>query len=108
MAKAEMISTETTIESSQNVENRLMVTAFLEREDMRQALISNGIDVTEAAARIHALSDQEVAQLAQQIEDMPAGAGAVGAILGVALLVFIILLVTDLAGATDVFPFVKN
>lgn len=108
MAKAEMISTQTVITASQNEANRDMVQSFLQRDDLRQVLTDKGINVAEAQARIDALSDQEVAQLAGQINDLPAGAGALGTVLGVALVVFIILLITDLAGATDVFPFVKK
>jgi hypothetical protein len=40
--------------------------------------------------------------------EMPAGGGAFGIIIGAALFVFIVLLITDMAGATDVFPFVKK
>jgi len=108
MAKAAMISTETSISASMNEENRAVVQDFFERSDLRQALESHGIDIDEAQARVDALSDAEVAQLAQQIEDMPAGAGALGAVIGAAVLIFIILLITDIAGATDVFPFVNK
>lgn len=108
MAKAEMISTETVITASQNEDNRAQLRAFMERDDLRQALVDKGIDMEEAQARIDALSDQEVASLVQQIDSLPAGAGALGTVLGVALVVFIILLITDIAGATDVFPFVRK
>ncbi|QGY39684.1 PA2779 family protein [Pseudodesulfovibrio cashew] len=108
MAKAEMISTETSIAASQSEANRDLVRSFFQRDDLRQALTERGINVDEAQARIDSLSDEEVASLADRIQDMPAGAGALGTILGAALLVFIILLITDIAGATDVFPFVKK
>lgn len=108
MAKAAMISTETSISASMNEENRAIVQDFFQRSDLRQALESRGIDIDEAQARVDALSDAEAAQLAQQIEEMPAGAGALGTIVGAAVLIFVILLITDIAGATDVFPFVNN
>jgi len=108
MAQAEMISTQTVITASQNEANRDMVRTFLNRADLQQVWADSGIGVNEAQARVDALSDQEVAQIAERINDLPAGAGALGAILGAAVLVFIILLITDLAGATDVFPFVKK
>lgn len=108
MAKAEMISTETSVASSRSAANRAVVRAFLERNDLRAVLVKRGIDVKEAQARIDALSDREVASLAQNIESLPAGGSALGTILGVGLIVFIILLITDMAGATDVFPFVKK
>ena len=36
---------------------------------------------------------------------MPAGEGAVGAIIGAALIVFLVLLFTDIIGETDVYNF---
>lgn len=108
MAKAEMISTETTISASEDQANRELVRSFFQRDDLRQALTERGIDMDEAQARVDALSNEEVARLAERIDEMPAGAGALGVVVGAALLVFIILLITDIAGVTDVFPFTKN
>lgn len=108
MAKAAMISTETSISASMNEENRAIVKDFFQRADLRQALENHGIDIDEAQARVDALSDEEVAQIAQQIEDLPAGAGALGAVIGAAVLIFIILLITDIAGVTNVFSFVEE
>ena len=39
---------------------------------------------------------------------MPAGQGAIGVIIGAALIIFLVLLITDIVGITDVFPFVKK
>ena len=54
------------------------------------------------------MSDDEVAQLAERIDSMPAGQGAVGAVIGAAVLIFIVLLITDLLGFTSVFPFTNK
>lgn len=66
-----------------------------------------GVDPAEAVRRVAVMSDVEIGQIATRIDEAPAGEGAAGAIVGIALLVFIILLLTDLAGVTDVFPFVR-
>ena len=50
-----------------------------------------------------ALSDDEVAQLAARMDSLPAG----GEIIGALVLIFIILLITDILGFTKVFPFTK-
>jgi hypothetical protein len=71
-------------------------------------LISKGISPEEAKARIDSLTDVEALMVSQQIEKLPAGGNAVGIIVGALLLVFIILLITDLVGLTDVFPFTKK
>ncbi|MEK7733835.1 MAG: PA2779 family protein, partial [Pseudomonadota bacterium] len=55
-------------------------------------------------ARVDAMTDQEVHALATKLDQMPAGGDA----LGVLVLVFIILLITDAMGITDIFPFVKK
>ena len=59
-------------------------------------------------ARVAALSDEEIEKIAGRIDELPAGQGAVGAIIGAAVLIFIILLITDLIGLTSVFGFTKK
>jgi len=83
---------------------RERVQGFLARDDVRAQMTSFGITADEAQARVAALSDLEVGELAGRIDQVPAGAG----ILGVLFTVFIILLVTDILGLTSVFPFTKS
>jgi hypothetical protein len=82
--------------------------AFLERADVREQIVALGVDPNEAAARVQALSDAQVRQIAGQLDQLPAGQSAVGIIVGAILLVFLILLLTDLLGLTNVFPFVNH
>ena len=70
---------------------------------MQEQLIAQGVDLAEVDARVAALSDEEARQMAEQLEQLPAGAGVVGAL----LVVFIVLLVTDILGLTNVFPFTR-
>ena len=81
------------------------VLTYMARDDVRQELVNQGVDPDEAITRVAALSDAEISQIAQRIDQLPAGEGAVGAVVGALLLVFIILLITDVAGVTDVFDF---
>jgi hypothetical protein len=67
-----------------------------------------GVDPGEAAARVASLSDRQIQDIAGRIEELPAGQGAAGAIVGAALVIFIALLITDVLGYTDIFPFVKH
>jgi len=108
VARAGLVSTEASIAASRNADNRAMVLAQLQRDDVRQVLQSKGLSVAEVEQRVSALSDAEVNRIAERMNDMPAGGGAFGVVIGAVLLVFIILLITDMAGATDVFPFVKK
>lgn len=102
-AQAGMLSTDAAITS----ETKERIVTFLERSDVRAQLESMGVNPADARARVATLTDQEAAQLAGQIERMPAGADAAGAILGAIVLVFIVLLITDLLGLTKVFPFTR-
>jgi len=107
-AFAAMIATETVMEASQGQEARTRIKQLLVREDVRQALIDQGIDSREADARIDSLSDAEAMAVADKLDQLPAGSGALEVLLIVALIVFITLLVTDIMGYTDIFPFVKK
>ncbi len=77
--------------------------AALERDDVRAELERQGVDPALARERIAALTDEEAARLAEQIDSAPAG-GIIGAI----LLVFFVLLLTDILGLTKVFPFTRS
>ena len=76
----------------------------LERAEVQQQLQAYGVSVDDAKARVAALSDAEAAELAARIDELPAGGAS---ILGVALVVFLVLLLTDILGYTKVFPFTK-
>ena len=54
------------------------------------------------------LSDSEAIAVADRIERLPEGGNAIGVIVGAALIVFLVLLLTDILGYTDIFPFVKK
>jgi hypothetical protein len=107
-ALAAMIETETVLEASQGQEARSRIKQLLVREDVRQALIKQGIDPREADARINGLSDAEAVAIADKLDQLPAGSGALELVLIVALIVFLVLLATDIMGYTDIFPFVKK
>ena len=87
--------------------DRERVVTFLERADVQQQLGSLGVAPQDVRARVAALSDAEVASLAGKIDSMPAGGDALGAVLWLALVVFLVLLLTDILGLTKVFPFTR-
>ena len=84
------------------------VTAFMTRTDVTAQLEALGIAPAEAQARVAALSDVEIDRIAGKIDTMPAGEGAIGAIVGAFVLVGIILLITDLLGLTAVYGFTRK
>jgi hypothetical protein len=105
---AAMIPTEVINDTLNAQEARDFLNELISREDIQNYLTNQGIDPLEAKARIDSLSDSEAVMMAKQLEQLPAGGGAVGIIIGAALIVFLVLLATDILGYTDVFPFVKK
>ncbi len=94
--------------SAEEVETqRQDIMNLLEREDVREQLVAWGVDPAEAEQRVGSLTAAEVQQLHQRMDEMPAGAG-VGTVVGAIVLIFLILLITDLLGWTDAFPFVHS
>lgn len=85
--------------------DRDRVRNFLDRADVQAEMQSLGVDANAARARVDALTDEEAGQLAERIDQLPAGASDV---LGVLLVVFIVLLITDILGFTKIFPFTRS
>lgn len=103
MAQAQMIATDTAITDHVNATSRAALLAEVRREDVRVELVRQGVDPAEAEARLAALTDAEIQKTIAQMEDNSAGAGVVGT-LGT---IFIILLVTDLLCLTRLFNFTR-
>ena len=77
--------------------------AALDRPEVIAHLERLGVSRDDAHARVAALTDDEAATLASQIDSLPAGGDIVGAL----VLIFVVLLVTDILGLTKVFPFTR-
>lgn len=106
-AMAAMIGTESVINADRAQNAREYLKSLLAREDVRNALVSQGIDPVEAKNRFDSLTDEEATRVADQLQALPAGGGFFTTLLIVVLIVFLVLLITDIAGYTDIFPFVK-
>lgn len=99
-AHAGIVSSEALVAGTQ--QERLA--SLLQRSDVRARLQAYGVDPVQAQERVAALSDEEAARLAAQIDELPAGGDA----LAVALVVFLVLLFTDIMGYTKIFPFTRS
>lgn len=106
-AQAKMIGTNTVIAGQQEAVNRRQVLTFLARDDVKQIMIKHGIDTVEAQKRVESLSSAELTKIANSMEQLPAGGDGLGTIIGAAVLVFLVLLITDILGFTHVFSFVN-
>jgi hypothetical protein len=103
-ARAGMVGTAAVIDGQQASLARGRLLAALDRDDVRKQLEALGVDPQAAQQRVAALSDEEIRSLDGRIQNLPAG----GDVLAVALIVFLVLLLTDILGYTNVFPFVKK
>ena len=99
-AHAGIVSSEALVAGTQ--QERLA--GLLERSDVRAQLQAYGVSPAQAQERVAALSDEEAARLAARLDELPAG----GDLLGAAVLVFLVLLFTDVMGYTKIFPFTRS
>lgn len=107
-AMAAMVGTEAVIDIERAQDARQYLQSFLAREDVKKMLVSHGIDLQEAKNRIDSLTDEEATRVADQLQELPAGGSSFFTVLLIVVfLAFLVLLITDIAGYTDIFPFVK-
>lgn len=98
-AQAATVSTQMQLSAAQGQGLRDQILQAMARDDVQQQLVARGVDPAAARQRVAALSDSELAELQQRMDQLPAGSGAL-AVVGV---VAIVLLVLDLAGVLHIF-----
>ena len=98
-SQAAMVATDAALAGAQ----RAQVARLLERADVQGRLEAYGVSAADVKARVAALSDDEAAALAAKIDSLPAGGDLIAAV----VLVFLILLLTDILGFTKIFPFTR-
>ncbi len=104
-AAAALIATEQVAAGARGAQaERSRVEAALARQDVQDGLVRHGVKPQDVKARVDALTDDEARLVAQQIDQLPAGGDSV---LGVLLVIFLVLLFTDIMGWTKIFPFTK-
>lgn len=109
VAQAALVSTDRVIEQAPVVQDdRQRVAQFLARQDVREQMQALGVDPDEAAARAAALSDTEVGRIVGQLDQLPAGEGIASTIIIVGAVIFVVLLITDILGLTDIFTFINR
>lgn len=101
---AALVSTEQLVNATQVESNRERVRMFLQRNEVRDMLQQRGVDANVALSRVDAMTDAEVQTVAAHLDQLPAGGTSV---LGAAVFIFVLLLVTDILGLTKIFPFTR-
>jgi hypothetical protein len=103
-ANATMVGTETVVNAAQAQQSRERVLSTLNRDDVKTQLMARGVDPAQVQARLDSLTDEEVQTLAAKMDQLPAGGDG----LGLLVFIFVVLLITDILGFTNIFPFVKH
>lgn len=98
-ALAAVVGTEQMMSRSGRASDLAAVDAFLARGEVRAQLQSWGVAPALVEQRVSALSDQELQELSLKIAEQPAGGDAL-AVIGV---VFVVLLILELVGVTNIF-----
>ena len=102
-AQAAMIGTGEILSPTQSAQVDERLQQFLDREATRQQLQEWGVSTDWIETRLNSLTDAELARIHQEIDSLDAGGTS---ILGVLLVIFIVFVITDVIGATDIFPFI--
>lgn len=82
---------------------RASLISALEREDVRRQLVELGVDPEQARQRLAALDESQIAEIQGELENLPAGGG----VLEVVVAVLVVLVILDLVGVVDIFPFIR-
>ncbi len=99
MAATELVSTSQAL-ALEDGNARELVDAWFAREDIERQLTTLGVDPELAQLRVAAMTGAEIAELAETIEDAPAGGDGVLTVLGIT---FLVLLILELVGVIDIF-----
>ena len=106
-ARAGLVTTDQLVEQRTAAADRERLAAILLRDDVRQQMEALGVDRHEAMARLASLSDQEIQEIAGQLDQLPAGENFLVGVLIVAGAVLLGLVITDLLGITDIFAVIN-
>jgi hypothetical protein len=98
-AQAGVVTTDQYVGAESRTASQARVNEFLARGDVRAQLQHFGVNPDDAASRVAALTPEELAQLDQRIADLPAG----GSLLAVVGVVFVVLMILELVGVTNIF-----
>ena len=99
--QASMVTTDHVMGIAETTAARTLLETTIMRVDVQQALLAQGVNPQDIQARVAALSDSEAAQMASQLDELPAGGDGLGLI----VMVFLILVVMDIVCLTNIFPF---
>lgn len=99
-ANAAMLGTDAAIQADSRAEHVSGIRSWLMQDQVRDQLVAMGVDPADAAERVAGMTAEEQRLLHDRIDELPAGATGLVEVIGV---MFVVLLVLELVGITDVF-----
>ena len=103
-AKAAMVGTEKLLISDRNQETRSYLQQMMSRKEIQEALVARGIDLQEAKIRIDSLTDSEIEQVLEKINDLPAGGIDAAFILIIVGVIVVLFIIVEYTSALPMFP----
>ncbi len=101
-AQGAIIANAQLMDQVQLTSDKAVLLQTINRVEVQQQLLEMGVSTADIENRVNQMTQQEIAQLNQQINQLPAGSG----VLGFILVIFIVFVITDVIGATDIFSFI--
>ncbi|WP_371368621.1 PA2779 family protein [Pseudomonas sp. QL9] len=102
LAQAAMVGTGEVLEAQQQRVDREQLLHMLDDQGVQKKLQSMGVERSKVEQRIKSLSNEELAQFNQQLDQAPAGG-----IIGIIILFLLIFVITDMLCITHIFTFVR-
>ena len=105
---AQIASTEALFHQTETLSSKDKIMQFTARQDVVKILEEMDVDPGMIEERVAAMTDEEASKFANEIDTLPAGSDALGSLVGTAVFVFVLLLITDILGFTKVFDFTRS
>ena len=99
VAPAGMISTSQLVDNEARAESLSRIELLLAREDVAEQMVALGVQPQQVMVRLDAMTTAELLELESRFDEQVAGGDAL-AIIGA---VFLVLLILELVGVTDIF-----
>jgi len=99
-AEARLIGTQEALQKTQREEQLTRINSVLLRNEVQEQMVAYGVEPKDVKDRLAVLTDEELRQLANRLQDMPAGGDSVLAVVGI---IFVVLIILELVGVTNIF-----
>ncbi len=106
-AQAALVNTAQVVQETTDDQTRARLRTLLARADVKAQLETWGVDPQEAQARVDTLTAEELETLSARMDELPAGGSGLAVVAVVLLVAFLIILLTDIMGLTNIFTFTR-